>query len=99
VTGETRWSLMRSTPARNPDGSTTWNGVGLDITERKLAEEAVREQQAKLQAALASMSDAVFISDVEGRFINFNDAFATFHRFRSRDECAKSFAEYPEILE
>jgi len=39
TTGETRWSLMRSTPTRNPDGSTTWDGIELDITERKRAEE------------------------------------------------------------
>jgi PAS domain S-box-containing protein len=74
-------------------------GVTTDITERKRAEENLRESRAKLEAALASMTDAVFISDAEGRFIEFNDAFATFHRFRSKDECAKSFAEYPAILD
>jgi C4-dicarboxylate-specific signal transduction histidine kinase len=45
------------------------------------------------------MTDAVFISDVQGRFIDFNDAFATFHRFNSKDECSKTFAEYPDILD
>jgi PAS domain S-box-containing protein len=70
-----------------------------DITERRRAEEALSENRAKLEAALASMTDAVFISDSEGKFINFNDAFATFHRFRNKDECAKTFAEYPDILD
>jgi PAS domain S-box-containing protein len=65
----------------------------------KRAEVALRESRAKLEAALASMTDAVFISDAEGRFIDFNDAFATFHRFRTKDECAKTFAEYPAILD
>jgi PAS domain S-box-containing protein len=69
------------------------------ITERKQVEEALRESRAKLDAALASMTDAVFISDNEGRFIDFNDAFVTFHRFRSRDECARTLAEYPAFLE
>ena len=68
-------------------------------TERAAAAEALQEGRAKLEAALASMTDAVFISDVEGRFIDFNDAFATFHRFRNKDECAKTFAEYPDILD
>ena len=58
-----------------------------------------REVKAKLEAALASMSDAVFISDTEGKFIEVNDAFATFHRFKSKEECAKKFAEYPDILD
>jgi PAS domain S-box-containing protein len=62
-------------------------------------QEALRESQAKLQAAMDSMTDAVFISDTEGRFLEFNEAFATFHRFKSKEECAKTFAEYPDILE
>jgi PAS domain S-box-containing protein len=62
-------------------------------------ERGLRESRAKLEAALASMTDAVFISDAEGRFIDFNDAFVTFHRFRNKDECSKSFTDYPDILE
>jgi PAS domain S-box-containing protein len=71
----------------------------VDITARKRSEEALAESRAKLEAALASMTDAVFISDVEGRFVDFNEAFATYHRFRNKDECAKTFAEYPNILD
>ena len=70
-----------------------------DITERKRADDALRESQAKLEAALASMTDAVFISDAAGQFIEFNDAFATFHRFKNKAECARTFAEYPDILD
>ena len=73
--------------------------VLVDITERKRAEDELRESRAKLEAALASMTDAVFISDAAGQFIDFNDAFASFHRFRNKAECAKTFAEYPDILD
>jgi hypothetical protein len=48
ATGEVRWSLLRSTPTRNPDGSTTWDGIELDITERQRVEEALRQNRAKL---------------------------------------------------
>jgi PAS domain S-box-containing protein len=48
VTGEIRWSLLRSTPTRNPDGSMIWDGIELDITERRRAEESLRENRAKL---------------------------------------------------
>jgi two-component system CheB/CheR fusion protein len=71
----------------------------VDLTPTKLAEEALRESKAKLDSALASMTDAVFISDGDGRFVDFNDAFATFHRFPNREECAKTLGEYPELLE
>jgi signal transduction histidine kinase/CheY-like chemotaxis protein len=66
---------------------------------------AYKEEQAlwmsnqKLDVALASMTDAVFISDAKGQFIQFNDAFATFHRFRNKSECARTLAEYPDFLE
>ncbi|MEI6874474.1 MAG: histidine kinase dimerization/phosphoacceptor domain -containing protein, partial [Spirochaetota bacterium] len=74
-------------------------GIAQDITERKLAEEQLRDARARLEAALASMIDAVLISDIEGNFIEFNDAFATFHRFASKADCARTFAEYPDIID
>jgi PAS domain S-box-containing protein len=70
-----------------------------DITERKQMEKGLHESQAKLEAALNSMTDAVFISDTQGNFIEFNNAFATFHKFKSKDECAKTLAEYPDFLD
>ncbi len=71
----------------------------VDITARKQAETLLQENRAKLEAALASMTDAVFISDAAGQFLEFNDAFATFHRFKNKAECLKTFAEYPDILD
>ena len=78
----------------------------IESSKRKEAEQTatlqsscLRESQAKLETALASMTDAVFISDTQGNFINFNDAFATFHKFKNKDECSKIFAEYPDILD
>lgn len=53
----------------------------------------------KLQSALASMTDAIFISDCDGRFIEFNEAFATFHKFRNKADCAKSLSDYPALLD
>jgi PAS domain S-box-containing protein len=73
--------------------------INRDITERKQAEDTLRESEAKLQAALASIPDAVFISDVEGRLVNFNDAFVRYHRFRGKDECSRSIADCPTYLE
>ena len=66
-----------------------------DITERQVAEEALRASNAMLDAALSGMSDAVLISDREGRVIRFNDAYVDFHRFKNREECSRSLAESP----
>jgi PAS domain S-box-containing protein len=70
-----------------------------ELAERQRVEKALRESKAKLEAALESMTDAVFISDVQGNFIDFNEAFATFHKFRNKEECAKTLAEYPLFLD
>ncbi len=98
--GSCRSVLAIGRPVRDEEGNIiNWAGLNLDITGRKKMETDLRESRAKLEAALASMTDAVFISDAKGRFINFNDAFATFHRFGSKDECSRTFAEYPDILD
>ncbi len=70
-----------------------------DISARRQAEESVLISRGKLEAALASMTDAVVISDPDGRFIDFNDAFASFHRFKDKRECLTTLAEYPGILD
>ena len=100
IDGSYRSVLAIGRPVRDEEGNIiNWAGLNLDITDRKKMENDLRESRAELEAALASMTDAVFISDAEGRFINFNHAFATFHRFRNKDECSKTLAEYPDILD
>ncbi len=98
--GTYRWWLIRGVPLRDPEGKTLkWFGTCTDIEDIKQADAALRKNQAKLDVALASMADAVFISDAEGRFIEFNEAFATFHKFRNKEECAKTLIEYPVFLD
>ena len=69
ATGEIRWSLLRSTPSPGPDGSTVWDGIELDITERKQAEDALRESESRereraveLQAIMDVAPTAIFVS-------------------------------------
>ncbi len=48
--GATKWIRGTSNPQAMPDGSISWFGFMLDITEQKLIEEALRESQEHLQA-------------------------------------------------
>jgi PAS domain S-box-containing protein len=70
-----------------------------DITIRKRAEKAVQSSQAQLEAALESMSDAVYISDATGHVTHSNHACARFHKFKDKQECARSLTESPSFLE
>jgi len=98
--GELYWESEVISALFDSNGAiTNYVAVKEDITERKKVEQLIGEGRTKLEAALASMSDAVFISDTKGDFIHYNDAFATFHRFRDKEECAVTFDEYPKIME
>ncbi|MGA2226275.1 MAG: PAS domain S-box protein [Syntrophobacteraceae bacterium] len=98
--GSRVWMAWTNQPIFNDDGQVLEIlAVASDITERKQAEEALRESKTKLEAALSSMTDAVFISDAEGGLVNFNDGFVTYHRFRNRDECSRSIADCPIYLD
>ena len=97
----TRWIRVKgSIVERASDGSPLrMVGTLTDVTEHQSREEALRESRTLLDAALASMSDAIFISDEKGEFTLFNEAFANFHRFENKDACLKRLSEYPDILE
>lgn len=74
-------------------------GVAVDISKRKKAEDDLLEKKAFLEAALSGMTDAVVISNADGEFIELNEAFATFHRFRDKEECSRRLADYPDIID
>ncbi|MEN6342891.1 MAG: PAS domain-containing protein, partial [Methanospirillum sp.] len=87
-----RLFLLKFAPERGPDGAVQHVlGVSTEITERMKTGAALAQSRATLQAALGSMADAVFVSDADGRFVEFNDAFVAYHRFGSRDECSRTF--------
>ena len=68
------------------------------IEKSKISEEESTEK-IKLEVALESMTDAIFISDKNGHFIDFNEAFATFHKFKSKEDCAKTLSDFPLFLD
>ncbi len=74
-------------------------GHFLDITERKLFESEIQENRMKLDTALNSMVDGVFISNNAGELIELNEAWAVFSRFQNKDECLRQLNEYPDLFE
>ncbi len=99
-TGETWIGSYTFSPIRGTDGAIMGAVVvGRDITEQKQAEAALLESRAKLEAALASMTDAVFISDTAGKLLEFNEAYARFHKFKNKAECGTTIEESRKFVE
>ncbi|HEY0404754.1 MAG TPA: PAS domain S-box protein [Pyrinomonadaceae bacterium] len=53
-------------------------GTGQDISERESSEAALRESNNVLRAVTEGTPDAIFVKDLEGRYIMVNSAFAGF---------------------
>ncbi|MGD9780586.1 MAG: PAS domain S-box protein [Kiritimatiellia bacterium] len=74
-TGEIRWIYVSSAPRRLSNGHLVWDGIEIDVTERKQAEEAVRLSEAKYRHLHETMRDAFATADMRGRIQEFNPAF------------------------
>ncbi|MCX6132058.1 MAG: PAS domain-containing protein, partial [Proteobacteria bacterium] len=76
-----------------------FTGISKSQLEKNALVSVNANLDATLKAAIEAMSDAVFISDKDGQFIHFNEAFASFHRFKDKSAVLKALADYPDLLE
>ena len=66
--GSTRWMELVISGLRNDQGVLTRiYGVSRDINDRKLAEKAQRESEERFRSMIQSLSDIIFILDVNGQ--------------------------------
>ena len=67
--GEVRWLQGQAITEREPNGSVLWNGFTTNITARKLAEENLRESEARFRDLTALSSDWYWEQDTQFRFV------------------------------
>ncbi len=93
-------TLSRAVPVLNTNGEIIeWIGTAKDITERTKIEWKLTEAKNVLESVIENIPDAVLLSDTEGNFLNFNKAFANFHRFKSKDDVVTKLNKYSDFLE
>src|SRR5688572_30391766 len=92
--GAWRWHLSRALPARSQDGRLVrWVGISTDIQDQKLAEEKLRQSEARTRSIVDATYDAFILTDADGRIIDWNrQAEIMFGRTRSEAK-GKSLAE------
>ncbi len=67
--GEAWWARVSSVPTPLEDGSVLWNGLVLDVTEQREAEEAVRTRDSWLRAILENSPVEIVLKDREGKIM------------------------------
>lgn len=71
--GTTRLLQTKKLPIRDKFGQPQYLlGIAEDITERKLADQRIRESEAKYRQLIEQASDGIFTSDGEGNFLIVN---------------------------
>lgn len=77
VSGATRIVLWNSASIYEEDGTTIVSTIaqGLDITERKIAEDAARQTASLINAALDSTADGILVVGTDGKITSYNTIF------------------------
>jgi PAS domain S-box-containing protein len=73
-TGEVRWYRMISAPRELPSGAVVWDGIQIDITEQKRAEDAVRRSEEGLRTILNEMPVGVLLARMPDGEVAFQNA-------------------------
>lgn len=77
--GEIRWLEFTSAPRDLADGRVVWDGIQVDVTERQLAEAAVRQSQQRFSHIFDNSPIPITLStQSDGKFIAANDSFLRF---------------------
>lgn len=83
--GEYRWSRSISRPHQLDDGTVVWDGIAIDETERKRAEQEAEDLSRRLANTLERITDAFFVVDRDWCFTYINQQAERLLK-RSRDE-------------
>jgi len=73
--GEIRWRLFSSAPRKLDNNHIIWDGIEVDITERKQAEQALAENRKFLSDLIENSGTIIYVKDCEGSYLLVNKKF------------------------
>ncbi|MEH2288216.1 ATP-binding sensor histidine kinase [Nostoc sp.] len=92
--GTEKWIQSASRPERQADGAIIWDGVVIDISERKQAQASLAKEREFLNAIIHNITDGIVVCDSTGKLTLFNKATREFHGLPVESLPAEQWAEY-----
>ena len=85
--GTEKWVAGQAVPLHDSDGAVSgYVGTLIDITERRLAEEAIRHSEEKFRTLFEESQDTIYISTPDGRLLDINPAGVRLFGYDSAEE-------------
>ena len=92
--GKTVWARVRATAIRDRNGAIKyWLGLIEDISERKTAEQAIRESEEKYRNILEGMEEGYFEVDLKGNLAFYNNAMRKILGYTEEELRVKNFRD------
>jgi two-component system cell cycle sensor histidine kinase/response regulator CckA len=92
--GETAWVMTKARPIFENNEVVGIQGILVDISERKRAEEVLRESEKKFRTLFDSSPQAIALTDIKtGRIIDVNDTFCRLTKYSKNELIGKTTTE------
>ncbi|MGB5105697.1 MAG: PAS domain S-box protein [Candidatus Zixiibacteriota bacterium] len=94
VNGEVRWVSGSALPQEQPDGTFVWNGMLIDITAQKMAEEQLRISEERFRRIFAAAGFGMATTDLQGNLKESNRAFQEMIQYSGEELRGMNFADF-----
>jgi PAS domain S-box-containing protein len=97
--GSVKWIQSAARPERQADGAILWDGVLIDISDRKQAEASLAKEREFLNAIIHNITDGIVVCDANGKLILFNKATSEFHGLPVESLAPEEWAEHFDLYQ
>ena len=95
--GGMTWCRSIASPRRLGNGDVVWDGIAIDITDLKRAEQKLQESEARFRSLLDHAPVPILMKDLDGRFLVTNKKFAEWYGIDASEMPGKTpFDAVPE---